>query len=894
MANTIVKRITVGTPLAVGIPSLGTLKALDDVVTTNLAAASPYIIYNESNDNFVFTSITQDIRRSISVLNVSGDGTILYDSALGQIQYYGPSASEVRAHLTSGTGLTYDSDDGRYSITATGISSGVYGNDSNFPILTLNTEGQVTAVSTVQLNTSNITEGSNLFYLTSRVESDLGSVGVSIVPDSDEAYDLGSPTKKFRALYLAGQTIYLGGLTLSDSSSVFVVKDSSGAVASFDISGNTTDDVAEGSSNLYYTTNRADSDARHALFGVNGVYYDPGNGEIRLDSNQRGTIGALTVLENAVIVGNLEVRGTTTTINSTDLSINDINITLADSAADSASADGAGITVAYVNAQLYWDYATNKWNLNRGLVAPSFAGDGTLITNVLTNYTTTDLAEGNNLYYLTSRFDSDLGARTTDDLAEGSNLYYTQARFDSAFGVKTTTNLTEGDNLYYTQARVDSAFDARLATKSTTDLLEGNRLYYTTARADSDFDVRLTTKSTTDLTEGDNLYYLTARADSDFDIRLATKTTTNVAEGDNLYYLTSRFDSDFGSATSIAAVRSYLSAAGDISYDSSTGVFSIDVEDIYSFENFDSDFRTRLLTTTTDSIGEGGNLYYTVQRVRDVLSVIDAGGDGSFSYDSSLGQFTYTGPSASEVRAHFSASGDITYNESTGTFSIDVEQIYTKANFDSDLSISSTSNLPEGNRLYYTTARADSDARYAISVTDAGGDGSLSYDPATGVVTYTGPSASEVRSHLVAGTGVGYDSSTGVISIGQAVETTSNVTFESVTNTTGTTNTNVTQTLVTSDATTAVNATAHNSDFCSVEYVVQCKDSGAGESQITKILATYDTSTVAYTEYGVVHTGDSDLGSFSVGADGTNISLFFTRRLGRGTIAVKPTKTVIR
>jgi hypothetical protein len=41
-----------------------------------------------------------------------------------------------------------------------------------------------------------------------------------------------------------------------------------------------------------------------------------------------------------------------------------------------------------------------------------------------------------------------------------------------------------------------------------------------------------------------------------------------------------------------------------------------------------------------------------------------------------------------------------------------------------------------------------------ISVTDSGGDGSLSYDNTTGVFTYTGPSASEVRAHFSAGTGI--------------------------------------------------------------------------------------------------------------------------------------------
>ena len=68
---------------------------------------------------------------------------------------------------------------------------------------------------------------------------------------------------------------------------------------------------------------------------------------------------------------------------------------------------------------------------------------------------------------------------TTTNIAEGDNLYWTNARFDSRFGTKTTTDLTEGTNLYYTQARFNTAFTA----KSTTDLAEGTNLYYTDARA---------------------------------------------------------------------------------------------------------------------------------------------------------------------------------------------------------------------------------------------------------------------------------------------------------------------------------------------------------------------------------------------------------------------------
>lgn len=46
---------------------------------------------------------------------------------------------------------------------------------------------------------------------------------------------------------------------------------------------------------------------------------------------------------------------------------------------------------------------------------------------------------------------------TTTNIAEGTNLYYTQGRFDSAFSAKSTTNLAEGTNLYFTNARARAA-----------------------------------------------------------------------------------------------------------------------------------------------------------------------------------------------------------------------------------------------------------------------------------------------------------------------------------------------------------------------------------------------------------------------------------------------------
>jgi hypothetical protein len=111
---------------------------------------------------------------------------------------------------------------------------------------------------------------------------------------------------------------------------------------------------------------------------------------------------------------------------------------------------------------------------------------------VLEASSTTNLAEGTNLYFTNTRvytkvkatllagsntsitFDDALqtitiasqgnvqsvntktGAvvLTTTDISEGTNLYYTQARFNSAFTAKSTTDLSEGTNQYFTESRV--------------------------------------------------------------------------------------------------------------------------------------------------------------------------------------------------------------------------------------------------------------------------------------------------------------------------------------------------------------------------------------------------------------------------------------------------------
>jgi hypothetical protein len=77
-------------------------------------------------------------------------------------------------------------------------------------------------------STTDVVEGTNLYYTDARVQTKLGDVSGHIIPDTDVTYDLGSSTHKFRDLYLSGNSIILGGITLTESSGELLVTPTGG------------------------------------------------------------------------------------------------------------------------------------------------------------------------------------------------------------------------------------------------------------------------------------------------------------------------------------------------------------------------------------------------------------------------------------------------------------------------------------------------------------------------------------------------------------------------------------------------------------------------------------------------------------------------------------------
>ena len=97
---------------------------------------------------------------------------------------------------------------------------------------------------------------------------------------------------------------------------------------------------------------------------------------------------------------------------------------------------------------------------------------------------------------------------------------------------------------------------------------------------------------------------------------------------------------------------------------------------------------------------------------------------------------------------------------------------YDADSFDDNFADKTTDDLTEGDdNLYYTDERS----RESMTVKSVGTHGELEYDNDTGILTFIGQTDNEVWDYYTGGIGVDVDA--GVISIGQDVDTDSEVTF---------------------------------------------------------------------------------------------------------------------
>ena len=356
----------------------------------------------------------------------------------------------------------------------------------------------------------------------------------------------------------------------------------------------------------------------------------------------------------------------------------------------------------------------------------------------LTPFNTSQLTENTNLYYTQARFDSAFSAKTTNDLTENTNLYYTQARFDSAFSAKTTNDLTENTNLYYTDTRANAAIDARV-NKAFVDALNveaasvaansvalgtdttGNYVQSITGTANkvsvsgSGSESAAVTLSLPDDVQIAN--DLTVAGELRVNGDLTYLDTTNLKIEDNLFELNSNLTGSPVNDSGMLINRGSSNNAVFI-WDESADKFTLGL-------------------TTADGSATGnitlaslGILVATIEgnltgNVTGTVSSIANHDTDSLSEGSSNQYF-----STSRARSSISASGDLSYNSSTGVISFTQSASpVTSVNSETGAVVLDTGDISESGNLYYTDARA----RAAISENST----QLSYDSSTGVLTYT-------------------------------------------------------------------------------------------------------------------------------------------------------------
>ena len=562
---------------------------------------------------------------------------------------------------------------------------------------------------------------------------DYENLAGNLIPATTDTYTLGSPTHVWQDLYVGPGSIYVNGQK--------VLEDNSGTIQF----------SADLNQNISILTS--------------------GTGDIELTSG-----GEIQLKTDVVLTANKTITSSGGVKFASNINMNNNNINNVDDPVQDADA----VNKSYVDDLVAGKDNTDEITEGSNLYYTNARADARIALQAgsnldLSSKSSSDLSEGTNLYYTDARADARITNATTTDLSEGTSLYYTDARVSDRIdaymsggdgitlsggaivvdatvarlagnqtlaGEKTFTNdvVFNGNvTISGTQTIVNSTI-----TSLADSVIELNRDATGTPSEDAGMTVNRGSSAdvsviwdesetkwtfsndgntfyqiasgTDTLAEGSsNLYYTEAR----WDTRLATKDTADLTEGTSLYFTDARS-------------RAAISISGDLAYNSTTGVISYSTPTMYT----DGDARTAFSAITS--------------------------GDGSLSYNSASGAYTYTGPSASQVRAHFSAGTGVTVTD--GAIATTITQ-YTDAlsraavSASGDLSYNSTTGVFS---FDHPTMFATADARSAIS---AGGN--LAYNSTTGVMSYTTPTMytdADARSALSAAGDISYDSTTGVIS----------------------------------------------------------------------------------------------------------------------------------
>ena len=355
-AATATTAATVTTAAQTNITSLGTLTALtvDDIVidgkVVTMTGSSGDTAVLTVGTNGAFSITTTDVAAAAADFSISADGTVDIDSA-GVLTL--DSGAAINLEPAAGSAILLDGTisvdagvvTGATSITSTAfvgaltgdVTGDVTGNVSGSSGSTTGNAATATLATNVTITDNSNTNETMYFPL---IDGLTGSQGL----ESD------------------------ANITYNPSTNVLTVGSS---IVTTNLTGTLTGTATglAGTPNITVGTIAAGN--------ITTTGYIRGPATFTLDPATHGDNTG-----TVVIAGNLQVDGTTTTVNSTTVSIDDLNFSIATDAADSAAANGAGITIGGASATLLYTHATTSWDMNKPLnVTGAFSVSGVVTAN---------------------------------------------------------------------------------------------------------------------------------------------------------------------------------------------------------------------------------------------------------------------------------------------------------------------------------------------------------------------------------------------------------------------------------------------------------------------------------------------------------------------------------